>query len=144
MKPLTIPNPAPLIDPAIVYAALANMSASQAVGISQQVLPVRVPTPDIWRWYSRLTLGRPIMGAPHILWCGYFSPATQPAIKFAEIPEAQATCRPGLPSLSTFQFAAKYWTRPVDLPINRCDAVSQHMLYFMSKLWHQVLGRGPV
>lgn len=120
MKPLTVSNPAPLIDPAIVQAAIQRL-ANQSVSTSQQVnqvLPSRPNIPSHWRVYSQIVLGRPLRGPPHVLWCGYYSPATQPAILFAEAPHAPPACSPNNPNIKAFNHI-KYWTRPVDLPINR-------------------------
>lgn len=122
MKPLTIANPAPLIDPAVVQAALKQNVSSSQMGVAiGQVNPIRAPRPvhpRMWGLYSKLTLGRTLSGPPHVLWCGYFSPATQPSILFAEVPHAPPACSPGNPNINTLN-NAKYWTRRVDLPINR-------------------------
>ncbi len=96
---------------------------TSAVSMSQSsVSSIPLPyTPGRWGRYSKRVLGRSLSGSPHVLWCGYFSPATAPAIRFGEQPKAPPDCSPSNADIQSVN-DDKYWARTVDLPINRCES----------------------
>lgn len=101
----------------------SQVATAQNVAAAAQSLKPTDPlpyTPRRWGRYSQLVLGQDLRGEPHVLWCGYYSPATAPSIKFGQRPQAPPDCSPDNGNIKAIN-NNKYWSRTIDLPINRYD-----------------------